>query len=260
MGKLGRGADAAAVAVALSAEAPSGTMTQRLQQVWQSTVAYAGAVGRSREMSDRFPQSTPSEALQSAADLVALLQGDNLPAEVRPRPHNDSSRSSAFGTGGHDAPPGVGSRQLQAQGEEALSPLAAHLLFELTFFYNADADEEVLYTEEDEGAGTAESQPLSPALPGLLGLHLELLDAACEAAEGGGWMEVQGDAGLLGVRVRLPEGKRERHQPDEGPQLLELLQVAGRWQVVAPSGTLPLSRLLKREQGDEGVGMVGSSG
>jgi hypothetical protein len=60
-------------------------MTQRLQQVWQSPVAYAGAVGRSREMSDRFPQSTPSEALQSAADLVALLQGGNLPAEVRPR-------------------------------------------------------------------------------------------------------------------------------------------------------------------------------
>lgn len=234
-------------------------MTQRLQQVCQSSVAYAGAVGRSREMSDRFPQSTPSEALQSAADLVALLQGGNLPAEVRPRPHHDSSRSNVsasrvpLGTGGDDTPPGLGLRQLQAEGKEALSPLAAHLLFELTF-YNADADEEeMLYTEEDEGAGPAESLPLSPALPGLLGLHLELLDAACEAAEGGGWMEVQGDAGLQGVRVRLPDGKRGRHQPDEGPQLLEFLQVAGRWQVVAPNGTLPLSRLLKFEHGDEGL-------
>jgi hypothetical protein len=153
-------------------------------------------------------------------------------------------------TGGDDAPPRLGLLQLQAEGKEALSPLAAHLLFELTF-YNADVDEEeVLYAEEDEGAGPAESQPLSPALPGLLGLHLELLDAACEAAEGGGWMQVQGDAGLQGVRVRLPESKRGRRQPHEGPQLLELLQVAGRWQVVAPNGTLPLNCLLKQEHGE----------
>jgi hypothetical protein len=66
---------------------PSGTVTQRLQQVWQSPSAYAGAVGRSREMAERFPQSTPSEALHSTAEVVALLQGGNLPTEVRSLSH-----------------------------------------------------------------------------------------------------------------------------------------------------------------------------
>jgi hypothetical protein len=75
---------------------------------------------------------------------------------------------------------------------------------------------------------------LSAALPALLGLHAPLLAAGVAAAERGGWAHAEGDLGLRGVRLQAgPLGR------------LELIQLAGRWQLLAPNATLPLSRLLK---------------